>query len=202
MARVFSPRIGRMRHSSINLTPHQGASSRRIRARRSFFVPTPALTTRRGGALGDLDAAAEMLAENLAIRRELGDKLGIGSALYGQGLVALKREDTDAACALLTQSLTIFQELENRRGIAHALNALAYLAVALARPERAARLFGAAEAVREAIGSPLPPNERPDYEQNLAIVRAALGEETFAAERAQGRALPREKALDYALECL
>jgi two-component SAPR family response regulator len=38
--------------------------------------------------------------------------------------------------------------------------------------EQAAQFYGAAERLREIIGAPLPPVERPVYERNVAAVRA------------------------------
>jgi hypothetical protein len=55
------------------------------------------------------------------------------------------------------------------------------------------------EALRETLGIPLPPKERPDHEDTVAVVRAALGEEAFAHARAAGRVLPLEQAVAEAL---
>ena len=38
------------------------------------------------------------------------------------------------------------------------------------------RLWGAAEAVRQAVGFPLRPNEREEFAQNMTEVREALGD--------------------------
>jgi hypothetical protein len=73
------------------------------------------------------------------------------------------------------------------------------VAVAQAQSERAARLFGAAEALREAIGTPLPPADRAEHDRSVAAVRTALGEEAFAAAWAEGRALTLEHAVAFAL---
>jgi DNA-binding NarL/FixJ family response regulator len=67
------------------------------------------------------------------------------------------------------------------------------------QPERAARLYGAAEALREAIGIPLPPYHRPEYEREVAVTREALGEDRFAAAYAAGRALSIDEAVAEAL---
>jgi hypothetical protein len=63
----------------------------------------------------------------------------------------------------------------------------------------AARLFGAAEALRAAIGSPIPPIERAEYERAVAASRTALGEAAFAAAWAEGRAMTLERAVEFAL---
>jgi hypothetical protein len=67
-------------------------------------------------------------------------------------------------------------------------------------PERAARLWGAAEALRDSLGLPLPPNEHPEYDRSLAAVREALGQETFARAWAAGRAMTLEAVFRCALE--
>ncbi len=64
------------------------------------------------------------------------------------------------------------------------------MACAHAQPERTARLFGAAGALRDAIGTPLPPVERASYEHNMAGARAELSEEaleTWTAVPGTGR---------------
>ena len=58
----------------------------------------------------------------------------------------------------------------------------------------AAGLWGAAEALRETIGTPLPPVERDTYERSVAAVRTQLGEKAFATAWAEGRAMTPEQA--------
>jgi hypothetical protein len=68
-----------------------------------------------------------------------------------------------------------------------------------AAPERAVRLFAAADTLRTSIGAVMPPYDRDDYEAALATARATLGEKAFAAAWAGGRAMTTERAADYAL---
>ena len=68
-----------------------------------------------------------------------------------------------------------------------------------ASAERAARLYGAAAALRERLGAAVVPWERPAHERDLAAVRAALGPAAFAAAWAAGAALPLEAAVAEAL---
>jgi hypothetical protein len=85
-------------------------------------------------------------------------------------------------------------------GIAPNREGLAAGAVAQARSERGARLIGAAGALGEAMGAPLPPAKRADYERSLVSARHALGEKAFASVWAEGRAMTQEQAVAYALE--
>ena len=70
------------------------------------------------------------------------------------------------------------------------------MVAAQGEPAWAARLWGAAESLREAIGTPLPPIERDTYEGSVAAARNHLGEKTFAAAWAEGRDMTPEQVLD------
>ena len=65
---------------------------------------------------------------------------------------------------------------------------------------QAARLFGAAAAVRERSAAPLPPRERAQHDRHAVSVRAALGDDVFGAAQADGRAMPREQVIAAVLE--
>jgi len=86
------------------------------------------------------------------------------------------------------------------RDVAYSLMGLGAVAGARQRPERAARLFGVAEALREAISHPLPPVNRLDYERAVAAARAQLDTAAFVVAWAEGRAMTLEQAVALALE--
>ena len=72
---------------------------------------------------------------------------------------------------------------------------MASLAAARGEAERAARLFGAAAALAEAIGFAPAWPERGAHERAIASARAALGDDAFDAAFNAGRRLPREHVL-------
>jgi tetratricopeptide (TPR) repeat protein len=144
--------------------------------------------------------ARSLLEESLAACREIDFKRIACSALNNLGKVALHQGNWVSAYALFRESLTMKRDFGDRDGSTWSLEGLAGVAAAQGQAERAARLFGAAEAVREAIGAPAPVPERVDYEGSKVAVRAALGEEAFAAAWAAGRALTWEQAVALALE--
>ena len=65
--------------------------------------------------------------------------------------------------------------------------------------ERAARLLGAASALREALGAPQPAQDKADVEQAVVDARAALGEAAWAAAFAAGQAMMLQEAIAEAL---
>lgn len=60
---------------------------------------------------------------------------------------------------------------------------------------RAARLLGAAETLRLATSHPVPEYDRREYEETIALARAAAGSRGFARARAEGRGLGREERI-------
>jgi predicted ATPase/class 3 adenylate cyclase len=65
----------------------------------------------------DFVAARALLEESLAIRRQLGDRKGIGVAAGNLGMVALDEGNFASARALHEESLAIARELGNRNGV-------------------------------------------------------------------------------------
>jgi len=148
---------------------------------------------------GDYAAADALLRESLAIWRELGDKQNIAMALVNLGFVACNRGVApDSARAFIEESLAIRQELGDKRGIAYALEGFAWLAAQQGQARRAAQLFGAAQALRETLGAPLPPADRPLYDRMVNMAQLRIGEDDFSAAWAEGRAMTLEQAVSRA----
>ena len=149
---------------------------------------------------GDHRAARVHTEESLAIMRDLGDVRNIARSLVSLGWLAIDRQDHAGARGLLAESLAIARELGDAMVAADGLEIFAYLALAVGSMDRAARLQGAAEVLRETIGVPLSPSERAGYDVDVAAVRSAMGEPKFAAAWADGREMTVEQAVAYALE--
>jgi predicted ATPase/DNA-binding XRE family transcriptional regulator len=146
---------------------------------------------------GDLARAAQHLEESLRLLRALDEKAGMALALHELGLIACAQGNLARAGQLLCDGLDLAWNIGDRRRAAFCLEGLA---VAWARrPLDAARLLGAAAALREVLGAPLPPAERPDYERTLTAVRAGAGAAAFTAAWEAGRTMPIEQAIGAAL---
>ncbi len=153
--------------------------------------------------LGDLDRAAALHEQSLQMRREAGDEEGIAVSLYNRGLVAHDRGDDAYALCLYTESLALFYAGGDRVGVAWSLEGLAGACGALGQLERAARIFGAAAALREAVGAPVPPAARAAYDRALQAVRLQLeaasgGDDAFAVAWGRGRNMALDEAVDEA----
>jgi hypothetical protein len=114
--------------------------------------------------------------------------------------VASHQGDHGRATALLEEALLLGRDIGAKDLVAMELENLAWVAVMRGQSPRAARLGGAAEVLREALGTPLPPEQRAGHDRAVQAAHAALSEEAFAAAWAEGRALPLEEAVHLALE--
>jgi DNA-binding NarL/FixJ family response regulator len=97
--------------------------------------------------------------------------------------------------------MRVLRDLRCKQGTAYCLLGLAGVAVLREEPVRAARLWGTAEALREAIGLPLSTFDRAnyDYEGYQAAARSRLDDEAAWQEAwVEGRAMTFEEAIEYA----
>jgi predicted ATPase/DNA-binding CsgD family transcriptional regulator len=152
---------------------------------------------------GDHKQVEALLGESLALHRELGDRRGASMCLSIMGTAALERGDPVRAALCEEEVLHMLRETKDKAGIVYGLMIMA--GVAILRddsPARAARLWGAEEALREAIAFPVSLYDRAhyDYEGYQTVARSRMDEESFAEAWAEGRAMSPEQALEYALE--
>ena len=149
---------------------------------------------------GDLGLARTLLEEGLALSRGKEHAWGIARTLVSLGSVACEAGEYARASRLYEESLELGGQ---RMGLSHpillCLEGLARVAAAQGRMERAARLCGAAAALREDKGWPLPPAKRGEIDRTVAAAREALGEEAFAAAWAKGHALHLDEAITETL---
>lgn len=149
---------------------------------------------------GDYGKAREMYEESLGIWRQLGDQWGIANSLNNLGTAAREQGDLSAAAPLFVESLAIQKDLGDRWGIAVSLEDIASLIAMTSTSPLAPQLWGAAEALREEIGSPLLPVDRLRVDAQVAAARNAWSDDTaFNAAWAVGRATAIEKSVELAL---
>ncbi len=148
---------------------------------------------------GDVAAARTLYEASVAAFRQLGDRWGIAGVLADLGNLTRDRGDYAGARALYAESLHAFRELEYKRGIARLLECFACAAAGEGQPERALRLAGAAAALRQALGVPLPRGEQEVLEKSLAGARQRLSDAAGAAAWMEGWAASADGAVAEAL---
>jgi predicted ATPase/class 3 adenylate cyclase len=111
-----------------------------------------------------------------------------------------KQGHISEAKKLYRETLKEWQELGYRAAIAHQLECFAMLAKAGEDGGRAARIFGAAEALRERINISMQPMERMEYDREVNELRGGMDREEFVKYWAEGRRLSMEEAIRFARE--
>jgi predicted ATPase/DNA-binding CsgD family transcriptional regulator len=148
---------------------------------------------------GDHDAARTYLEESISHFERIGDQRPINFAQGYLGLNAIESGDFAAARVHLEKALDIALALDLTIGVATPIMYFAALAAAQSHPTRALHLAGASEALAASAGAAPTRLTRPVVERWLERSRGALGPNRSAACWAEGRAMGREGAIEYAL---
>ena len=155
-------------------------------AARGLFEESLALYRKRGSKRGagacllklarlatrgrDQNATA-LLDECLVLAPEMDDRSFAADLAETRGDVARGAGDFEAARRHYAASLAAVRDTGSQRGIADRLERFALLEHRAARGERAALLLAAAAALRESLGTPVPPCDRDELE----ALRASVG---------------------------
>jgi predicted ATPase/DNA-binding SARP family transcriptional activator len=151
-------------------------------------------------AEGDYPKARSFYERSLELRRRLGLTWEVADSLCALGRLAQAEGDVLRARACYRESLEIQGELGTSSRVPPILEGLAQIASRQGQPERAARLLGAAAALREAASTPVPPADRADVDSTAEAASAALGASAFAAAWDEGRVMSLHRAIAEASE--
>jgi predicted ATPase/DNA-binding SARP family transcriptional activator len=148
---------------------------------------------------GDAVAATMLLHEAKTLAQAGQFKPDLARSLVAMGRAIRSQGDAKQAVIWVRESLDLYHRLDQKLGIAICLEEIARWA-SEKDARQAAKLFGVAEAIREAIGAPLSPIDRPYHESDVARTRAQLSEAAFAFAWNEGNAMSLEEAIDLALD--
>jgi non-specific serine/threonine protein kinase len=143
---------------------------------------------------GDVGQAAVFAEEALRLSRAEGTSISAAAALVGVAQAACAGGDLDRALVSLRESLELAAELGYHKGISDALVGFAAVATTTGRTTDAARLLGAATAMRDAVGGMRFLHEA-QYRRTLEGATNGLTPEAFAAAWEAGRSLSAEAAI-------
>ena len=149
-------------------------------------------------SLGDYERATALYMESIDLCRQVGDKWRTAIGLFAMGIVSLRQREYSRAGVFFAESLPLC-----RRGdlfvTFQCLEGLGCVASARGNYVRAARLFGAAELLRESLRSRRDREYQRDIAEHMNSAQTALGDTAFASAWAEGRALTLAQAIEYAL---
>jgi tetratricopeptide (TPR) repeat protein len=145
-------------------------------------------------AVVDYDRAAPLLHEALALYRKLGNIRGEAVVQQTLAAVSLLAGRIQEARELLLGTLDYATGSKDTEFLANTLEMFACTNAGLGDMPQAARLAGAAEALRQRAGIPLPQPDVALLERFFAPARAAMAPGMWDSELAAGRALTQEQA--------
>jgi non-specific serine/threonine protein kinase len=149
---------------------------------------------------GNHKEAANLLRQSLAILQinQIPSKVEVAGLSGNLAFVEIELGHYRTAWNLLEQSFECHQELRLLGGSAWNMEGFAMLALALEKPQWAARLFGNAEIYREKTKTPMHQNDWPIYRQKMEILKKKLNSVTLETLWAEGRVMSIEEAFSAA----
>jgi predicted ATPase len=152
---------------------------------------------------GDNDAAARVFSQGLDAARRVTDRFPLLISLYDLARSSQAREDLTGAAGFLREGLSVASDAGDESSVGYYLQRLAALARQRDDPDRAVRLLAAADALLQAAGTgwllayaaTMPPDD-----DTVPGLRSRMGDATFQQAWAQGAAMGRQRAVEYALQ--
>lgn len=147
---------------------------------------------------GDLPRAVGLFQESLALRREMGDPLGVAVELGNLGDVALEQGDLDAASDYLDESLRLAREIDSKYMLLAGLLSAVKLAGRRGDLAAAVRLLSGTRAGYRQAGLIPDPSSEGGIDEILTDARITLGP-AFARAEAEGASMTVDEAVDEVL---
>jgi predicted ATPase/DNA-binding CsgD family transcriptional regulator len=148
----------------------------------------------------DLDRAIDLGERCLAISKDRGELWMRGYVLGYLAQAAWLSGDQKRGEALAREAAACKLAVDDRQGLTIALETVAWMAAELGRHERAARLLGSAEHVRDESSLTFQELFRPQHERSVAAAVHGLGQRSFDAAFARGRAMTIDDGVAFAVE--
>jgi non-specific serine/threonine protein kinase len=149
---------------------------------------------------GDYRQASELFERQSRLNRDSGDTWAMCMNLSNHAMVRVCQGLYADARALAVEGLLVGREMAERIATGWCLECIAAADAGERHFARAARLWGAVEALHEAVGSPhFETNAAWIRDPYLKIARESLDARTFDAAWAEGHAMTLQQAIEYAL---
>jgi predicted ATPase/class 3 adenylate cyclase len=125
----------------------------------------------------------------MRLNREVGDAWMVAISDNNLGNATRGLGDFAAAQRHYADSLRAYREYDDKWALAFLVEDIGQLAAMCGDAEQAFELVGAADALREEIGTPRAPGLEEELERHLAPARSTLGDEAAAEARGRGQSL-------------
>jgi predicted ATPase/DNA-binding CsgD family transcriptional regulator len=151
-------------------------------------------------ASGELARAIEVGGHGLAKSKNRGELWTRGFLLNFLAQANWLRGDQERGEAAAREAVACKHAVDDRIGLTIALETVAWMAAELGQHERAAWLLGSAQRVRDEISVTPVELFRTQHERSMSIVVPRMGQKSFDAAFALGRAMTIGEAVAFAVE--
>lgn len=148
---------------------------------------------------GEYTQAEQYYNKSLTINRDYGMKADLAGNLYNLGLLALQQDDYPEALHYFNEFFETARTINGQKNAPELFIGLAAVAAGTNQPERAAKLFGAAQEMLDA-GNRILPFDRAGFDRHIQISQNYLGKDAFDALVMAGRSMDVGHAISYALD--
>jgi len=147
----------------------------------------------------NFEQALLLYEESLNLSREVKYTWGIAAALSNMGTCLLWQGKQQRALHAYQESLRLFYEMEDKFGMVCCLEGIAEIAYSDGQLELAAHILVQAEIMRQTLDTTALQIDRGSQQNVIALLRTAIGSDTFAAQWIKGRALTLDQIVSKAL---
>ena len=148
----------------------------------------------------NFDEARSNFKESLKAYQEIGATFNV--ILEKSNLAHLERKlgNYREALEYYRETILAFRDIGQTGAVAHQLECFGFIAVAQGQNERALKLFAAAAAIREKAGTPMRPDEKIYFDQQLRTLREKKDSPTMEWIWSKVHALSMDDAVTVAIE--
>ena len=147
----------------------------------------------------DYAKARQYLKESVRAYEEVGAAFNV--LLEKSNLAHMERWLGNHAGALgyYRETIVVFKEIGQLGAVSHQLECFGFIAHAQHEYERALLLFAAAHALREQFGTPMTPDEKNYFDEQLSSLHERMDPEVFDSLWLQGGTMTLDQAVAYAI---
>ncbi len=164
-----------------------------------LFLPTMIRLGMDAHFRGEAEEARGYIFLGLKIAQKLGSSYFITGLESELAHLARESGDLQTAKDAYRKLIWKWKDFGQIPAVAHQLECFAMIAQVEGEAARAARLFGAAEALRQSIQVPRRGEEVTEYERAISVLRDQLESGDFAASWSEGRTMDIDQAIRYAV---
>jgi len=148
----------------------------------------------------DFTEARLYFQESVRVYEEVGATFNV--ILEKSNLAHLERRIGNHASALdyYRETILAFRDIGQNGAVSHQLECFGFIALEQNQKDRALQLFSAASALREKAGTPMRPEEKTYFDQQLMRLRAKMESPTLEWIWSKGHVLSMDRAIALALE--